>query len=399
MKIHMFFFATLVTATLLQAKLTPLGEPPRWRELDRYQQTITRDDFLAQLAIFAPNNVAKNYIVITEDGASITTDTAEPYFLRFADSRATAQPVPRYWRNRSENATRQQPLQGLHIAIDPGHLGGRWAQMEERWFQYGKNTHPVTEGDMTLRVAKKLAPRLQAAGARVTLVRSSATPVTSLRPAQLQKTARQSLAQRGVAPTKDAIKKESERLFYRTAEIRARARKVNEIIKPDLVIALHFNAEDWGNERTPRLSPNRHLHFLVSGAWSVDELAFHDQRFEMLVKLLDRSLSTEIATAKAIAKPFAANSGLPPYEYIGSHAVSVAPPYVWARNLLANRLYRCPVVYAEPYVMNNVEDFVRIQAGDYRGTRLIHGKRRINIYDEYAEAVAQGIIDSYRRKN
>ncbi len=36
-----------------------------------------------------------------------------------------------------------------------------------------------------------------------------------------------------------ALQKVAERLFYRTAEIRARARLVNESLKPDLVLCLH----------------------------------------------------------------------------------------------------------------------------------------------------------------
>jgi len=46
---------------------------------------------------------------------------------------------------------------------------------------------------------------------------------------------------------------------------------------------------------------------------------------------------------------------------------------VYARNLLATRLYRCPVVYCEPYVMNSNDVFARIQAGDYEGMRNING--------------------------
>ena len=60
------------------------------------------------------------------------------------------------------------PLAGFHIALDPGHLGGTWAQMEERWFKID-DAPPVQEGDMTLRVARLLAPRLESLGAKVSL--------------------------------------------------------------------------------------------------------------------------------------------------------------------------------------------------------------------------------------
>jgi hypothetical protein len=40
---------------------------------------------------------------------------------------------------------------------------------------------------------------------------------------------------------------QSEKLFYRVSEIHARAKKVNNTIKPDLVLCLHYNAEAWGD--------------------------------------------------------------------------------------------------------------------------------------------------------
>ena len=66
--------------------------------------------------------------------------------------------------------TGRAALPDLHIALDPGHLGGTWAKMEERWFKIG-DAPPVQEGDMTLRVAQMLAPRLEPLGAKVSLVR------------------------------------------------------------------------------------------------------------------------------------------------------------------------------------------------------------------------------------
>ena len=85
-------------------------------------------------------------------------------------------------------------------------------------------------------------------------------------------------------------------------------------------------------------------------------------------------------------------TGLPPYSYSGSNAKRVGSSgYVWARNLLANRLYECPVVYIEPYVMNSQEVFARIQAGEYEGLRNFAGVMRPNIFEEYVQGVVDGL--------
>jgi hypothetical protein len=94
---------------------------------------------------------------------------------------------------------------------------------------------------------------------------------------------------------------------------------------------------------------------------------------------------------------FAKESGLPPYEYTKDTVTKVGSSgYVYARNLLATRLYRCPVVYFEPYVMNSHEVFARVQAGDYEGTRNINGVERPSIFREYAKGVADGLEEYCR---
>ena len=70
-------------------------------------------------------------------------------------------------------------------------------------------------------------------------------------------------------------------------------------------------------------------------------------------------------------------------------------PALWARNLLANRSYLCPVLFFEPYVMNNADVYARIQAGDYDGEKLVNGVLRPSIMREYAEAVGAGIAEFY----
>jgi N-acetylmuramoyl-L-alanine amidase len=46
-----------------------------------------------------------------------------------------------------------KPLNGLRVAIDPGHIGGPWAQMEERSTRY-HGSAPVQEGDLNLITAR-----------------------------------------------------------------------------------------------------------------------------------------------------------------------------------------------------------------------------------------------------
>jgi hypothetical protein len=395
------FLFLLVSATFAPARLSPLATPPDWSKLNVFQQTITREEFESLLKVYAPGTAWKDTIIIRDDAAVITTRPGlSPFLLRFAPSKQAAKAAPTYWRTRGQLPPEEpgKPLAGLKIALDPGHLGGYYAKMEERWFQIS-NSKPVTEGDMTLFVAKLLAKRLQSYGAQVYLTRTRPGPVTPLRPERLTKAAEASLEDKGDAVNESSVQKESERLFYRVGEIRRRGTLVNEKIQPDVVICLHFNAEAWGDPLNPTLVDQNHLHFLITGALSENELSYEDQRFDMLVKLLNRSYPTELALTNNIAAKMARATGLPPYRYSSDSAIRVnSNPYIWARNLLANRLFHCPVVYVEPYVMNSRSAFARIQAGDYDGTRNFGGAMRRSIYREYADAVADGILAYYSNR-
>jgi hypothetical protein len=100
----------------------------------------------------------------------------------------------------------------------------------------------------------------------------------------------------------------------------------------------------------------------------------------------------ELPLCEAIARGMAEATGLPPFTYTGTNARAVAgQPYVWIRNLLANRIYECPVVFLEPYVMNNREVFERLRAGDYEGRSVVAGRERLSIFQEYAAGVVQGL--------
>lgn len=406
-------FLLTITAASAQ-RLSPLAQAPRWEELDRFQETMTRAEFVRLLdEVYAPGGAAKDCLEIDDAAATIKTTLMPPakYTLRFAAPELERCPV-QTWRPPAAlgSAPPDQPLQGAKIALDAGHLGGEWARLEERYFQLGESK-PVTEGDLTLRVAKLLKPMLERLGATVSMVRDSTNPVTPRRPQTLRAIAREQLKAGGAKNPREnyngpddphragTVQLESELLFYRTAEIHERARVVNDKLRPDLTVCLHLNAEAWGDPKHPEFVPRNHLHVLINGCYSASELRNDDVRFEMVRKLLSRCFPEERDACAAVAKSLAEATGLPPYRYTTSNAVAVAgSEYVWARNLLANRLYHTPVVFVEPYVMNSELVWERVQLGDYEGEILIGGALRKNIFREYADAVAAGLAEYYREK-
>src|ERR1700736_885220 len=394
--------------------LGTLGSRPRWSVLEHYQQTITCDEFISRLQnVYCTHGIPADMYSIGTDSARILTNRESQTFftLRFAPDQQSEKRVPRLWRPTKKlgSAPAQKPLSDLRVALDPGHLGGKWARMEERWFKIG-DAAPVQEGDLALRVARILSNKLQSLGATVSFVRNKPGPLPSKRPDDFEELARKILIRSGIpqprpdAPSEsDPEKKEHtirwqrEMLFYRYSEIRRRAVLVNTKLHPDLVICLHFNAEGGGDPNEPTLTDTNHLHLLVNGSYLEAELEFDDERFEMIRRLLSRAYDEELPLADAVAAALAHDTGLPPYQYPTTETTTKvgSTGYVYARNLLATRLYRCPVIYCEPYVMNNQEVFDRIQAGDYEGTREIKGVQRKSIFREYADGVAEGLVEYY----
>ncbi len=411
--VHALALLGVAQLAVAAPNISPLGKTPDWPSLEKYQETITHDEFARVLqSIYCSRGVDAELIQVDTEEARLAIDREEKsYFtLRFAHNDQSQKPVPRSWRPAAKlpRAPKHLDLAGLKIAIDPGHIGGAWAQIEERWFQVG-DSKPIQEGDMTLLVAKLLAPKLRKLGAKVSFVRDKTEPVTPKRPDDMKEVAKQILLRTGdTNPREDfsgpsdpekehTLRWQDELLFYRNSEIRQRAEIVNAQLRPDITLCLHFNAEAWDDPRHPRLTEHNHLHLLVNGSYSQPELEYDDVRFEMLQRLLSRTHEEELPLAEVSAAALARRTHLPPYEYTTDNVVKVgATGYVYARNLIATRLFQCPVVYYEPYVMNSDEVFWRVQEGDYAGIRNVNGTDRPSIFREYADGVADGLVEYYR---
>ena len=399
------------------SRLNPLSDVPEWRKLADFNQTMTRVEFETALKeIYSDGSALPPPWKVTTEGVEVQTGAADMPVVKitFHDgSPNTPQPPPppKYWRAARELPPLKDrlPLSDMHIALDPGHIGGTYARMEERFLSF----HPaeaVQEGDLALAVAQELKPRLEALGAHVRLVREKNEPVTTARPEEMRAIATQVLKDAGIAaprPTYDGltgdakiptIQWQSEKLFYRVSEIRARAKKVNEEIRPDLVLCLHFNAESWGEAAQPQFSPVNHFHVLVNGHYELPELQFQDVRHELFERHFARIHVEELPLATALAEGVSAATGLPPYTYTTANAHRAgAGRYVFARNLLANRLYRCPVVYLEPFVMNHEETYNRLLRGHYIGRTLVGDALVSSPLEDYVRGVVRGLAAYYRQ--
>ena len=125
----LFFPLTLYAADSLNV----LGSKPNWNVLEHYQETITRDQFAHLIYdVYCTHGFAPDLIEINADTARILTNRESQSFftLRFAKDDASRDPVPRLWHPAKSlpPAKAGKPLSGLRIALDPGHLGGPWAE-------------------------------------------------------------------------------------------------------------------------------------------------------------------------------------------------------------------------------------------------------------------------------
>lgn len=360
-------------------KLSTLGAPPEWNDLSPFQSKHAAESFKISLeSIYALPLSWQNTITLVSEKALVSehlSQNSEQFILKFGPN---SPPVPTL-----------PDLDKIHIAIDPGHIGGEFAQMEERNFQPfpdDPQQRPVREGELTLLTAQHLKPLLENMGAKVTLVREDLNPVTKKTP-------------------KDFLpdfpkRKQAEKVFYRTAEIHARAKLINNTIKPDLVLCIHYNADGWTDPLNPWAKKN-HFHLILHGAYMRNELALDDQRFEMLNHLLNQRTEQVLPLAQTVSDVFLRELDLVPYHY---QSTSPALPLdeerpIFARNLLANRLYQAPTLFLEPYVMNTRSFYERVQLGDYDGLREVDGKMRPSVVREYAQTLALGIQEYYENQN
>ena len=378
------------------AKLTDLADPPNWSRLDSFQKSISKKEFIRQLnEVYCPRKSWWSpWIEIEENRARIRKKAGSDdwYDLQFLESNET-----------SNFSLSRFQLSGSKILIDPGHIGGDFSEMEGRHFAIGDD-EPVKEGDLALSVALKLKSELQKKGAIVSLSREQNKPVSQKRPQDFKELAQtwfsrmEWLQKLSEEERSKRIQKRQELYFYRVSEIMARSEIIRKS-QPDLVLCIHLNAAPWPDPDNKSLVTRNDYHVLVNGCYMGGEVAYDNQRFEMIWRLVNRWADKERLIAEHMSQAFAQETGLPAFAYKGPNALKIGEVEgVWARNLLANRIYEAPVVFLEPYIANSEEVYQRIQMVDSDDEDINKNQKGRSIVKEYVDAVLLGLEKAGRQK-
>ncbi|MGB0412939.1 MAG: N-acetylmuramoyl-L-alanine amidase [Coraliomargarita sp.] len=363
-----------------------------------YIHSVTRWLLLYTMLFVGPVLTAVQQAMVARYGPS----------LNWEELQVPTQSAERYWRTKdewfNEAVDRKLPLSGLRIALDPGHLGGKWAESEGRNFRMSEDDYWVREGDLVLEVAERIQARLEPLGAEVTLLRGSSKPVNPKQPKDYLAELREEspipdfMSQEDQAEYGLMLEGKAVRKSVVSGELAARARLINVEIQPDIVLSLHINAVPWkeSEEGERLLSDQHHLHLLIFGAVSPREAEADSQSEQLLLKVANGSGDEELELGIALASSLSAATELPPAVYRSDNVVLCDPeyPYVWARNLYILRAVQCPIVMLEPYVANSKVGYKRIQTALV--TRANQGLLTDDdILIEYADAVVAGILSRY----
>lgn len=286
------------------------------------------------------------------------------------------------------------PLQGLKIALDPGHMAGdmNMARFEGKFVNLkhpnGK-TLQFYESFLAWYTSRILADTLERLGAQVILTRDD-YDLTSLDITydEWYRHYQDTLSQGAPLGRRPAFYK-----TFKKIEFIARVDKIN-LFQPDLTLILHFNV-DASNQPWKRPTNKNNSMAFVGGSFVDGELEKPEARFNLLRLLLGDDLESSIEFSDYMLKALEKELGIPPLPqendqfFIPKYCLPTEAPGVYCRNLTLARRAFGVLCYLEPLYQDNIQEsqMLALKDDDYKGQAI---PSRIR---EVAYAYLRGILD------
>ena len=311
------------------------------------------------------------------------------YILFFADT--SHPPIQRRRLKRS--------LQDAKIAIDPGHFGGSYAELEERYIhipaEQTKNHQVIRfdEGTLTYLTALYLKSLLEKEGATVYVTRSA--PGTGA----IEKSFSAWLNDHPALFNNKEPLSRLFRTYYNKEDLRARARLINEF-SPDITVIIHYNAHQSCQEKARGLlvtKSNFNLTF-IPGAFCANELATIEDRYEFVRLIVTDDVEQSRKLSRIVLRQCVTRLSVPILQRTKktgytSDVCLFQEPGIYSRNLVLTRLVHSPLCYGETLVQNNECEVYKLGTND----SMIEGYSCPKRIKEVARAYFHGIKNFFSR--
>lgn len=361
------------------------AEPDSQPQLVFYQGIQTLDGINALLPYFDPSSEFAKFADIQSTRMNAFQDAQAwqvPDFsaeLRSVDGIVAEEPFVSHLKAARANPS-DRPLEGLRIALDPGHMGGDWDTITGKWVE-DTNGKKLSEGVINLQTAMLLEQQLISLGAQTLITHRGLRPVTDadyqsfdvhafglqvLRESSLEDWFLKlvSVAPAGPelyeaftnsADLKQVFEENNRPTYFNDSDLEARV-DVIEAFQPDITLIIHYDAA------VHTVSPPAFSHdatkVYVPGSFAPMELASRDDRVQMAMHLLDEvPWRASVAFAHEVVNTLSTNLKIP-FDDASPGNVKQVEPGVFSRNLHLLRKHRASATaYVECLFYNDRGEF------------------------------------------
>lgn len=352
-------------------------------DFDRYQGKCSRAEIERKLGLFLQKDGGvSSCFSLSDESLTLYNEREVEYVLQLAKEVQNPETKPV-----------RKDLIGAKIAIDPGHLGGPYANLEDRFIEIPpslERTEPIKfdEGTLCFLTAAYLKLLLEKEGAIVMVTRDKIG--AGVYEEDFFDWLRQNV-QLWIAEG-SSLKKLFGK-YYNPLDLRARAKKINEFA-PDLSVVIHYNSQDGENNAPSNhaISSLNYNMVFVPGAFCHNELADQDSRYEFLRLLVSDDLNLSLKLSRAVLEKFGEHLQVAPISksdganYLNRVGLKIDEG-IFARNLALTRLIHGPVCYGETLIQNNIDECVLLSRKDF----VINGQFCSSRVKQVAEAYFEGI--------
>lgn len=376
----------------------PMTLCANFSDFDLYQKKVARSELEEKLALFLKKEPRlEGYFELSDEFLKIFSGlpTDKERKLEY-----TLELAPTALASQGQTAPQDKSLVGVKIALDPGHFGGPFAYLEERFIDIPSSEFSEEEEGYSLQFDEGTLSYLTASYLKILLEKEGAIVYLT----------RRGIGEGGLPSGFFDWLKENPKLWtsdttlrklfklYNQADLYARAEKVNAFA-PDLSVILHFNAhtQPGQNDSNSRVTAHNFNLVFIPGAFNAAELGSERSRYEFLRLLLGKDLYRSLALSRSILTAFTDHLRVPivceldEARYLESACLKVEEG-IYARNLTLTRLIHGPLCYGESLIQNNANEAVHLSKRDF----VIDGVSCSSRIKEVAEAYFQGIKEYLR---